>query len=293
MVFSLKVQVPGLGVFEHEKLMRKLRLAKALANYLGMEVVEEELWEGPCVKALGGKLIADRNILDEINKASPLKAVNYTCKLRAVYKDRPVYIYIHNKYFRTVYGDIVFSSSSDVFLKSIFEEKFRKELVSAITKLKKDDSLKGIKIITGVIGFSPDALEDVRERVMSYHDQMWRFINDIFRTMKLESEEVGNVFLVKFLKPYSLDYLSKKIISIEQFNSFFKSLSQKAKVKHVGGSVFLFGEQKDSFKKIYEDFRDDFINSLRSEWYDDEKISGLLRRWLGRYASLTSFPKNR
>ena len=288
MVFIIRVQITGSGLIENERLMRKIRLVKSFANVLGFENIEEELWDGPSIKAMGGKLIAsDDKILDIINKTSPLKIPDYTYRLRATYDNEPIYVYIHNKRFKQVYGDIVLSS--DIFLKKVFQEEFQNKLVKAFSELKEEENLKGIRILVGVIGFNPDALEDVRERLMSYYDHIWRFVHDMFRTMKIESEEIGNVYLVKFLKPYSLEYLSKKIISISQFESFFESLSKRAKIKRSGGSILLFGESENSFRTIYKNFRDDFINSLRAEWYDDERIAGLLKRWLGKYASLSKY----
>jgi len=296
MAIYIKLDIPGIGILEKEKLQRRVRFGLEWIKNFEFEIDYGEVWINAPLKELGGELITKFEKIispeDVVKKVNEEQAENVIVNIVGIFKvnnnEFPCAIAIHNKKsFRKMYGDIEFDTSIKPIEDILMEDENLWILVENSLKAK----IEGAKIESCHIGYSPDALIDVRERLFSYLRNSRDLIMDFIRTLKQEAEEDPTFRrYLKYFRPYDMGFLARKIDSFSEFNTFLAQLAKNSHiVKEEGNSISLRAKERESFSNFYTSFRTDFLNSIKDEWPGEDQIEGILRKWVGKYKSFDEF----
>jgi hypothetical protein len=193
----------------------------------------------------------------------------------------PATLVIYNKHYRRIYGcTIEFSTYTipdwEIVLSS---ESFRNKLIEAL----RNTAHKGIELVSCVVGFSKYAMKDIRDRVFFYYPERKVFLEDFFKTLNEEAKEDTTIAeeIRKILRPYKIEFLTSVLDSFkERLDKLLITFFEKTGAILVSGSYALIASEEDTFSKLYEKLRDDFISNIKNEWPDEEKISFILKKWI-------------
>ncbi|UZE92409.1 MAG: hypothetical protein IB616_00925 [Methanosarcinales archaeon] len=296
MAIYIKLNIPGIGILEKERLQRRIRFGLEWIKSFEFEIDYGEVWINAPLKELGGELItkfekitSPEDVVKSVNEEQAENAiVNIVGVLKVDDNEYPSAIAIHNKKsFRKIYGDIEFDTS----IKPIEDILMENENLWVLVEKSLKTKIEGVKIESCHIGYSPDALIDVRERLFSYLCNSKDLVMDLIRTLKQEAEEDPTFRrYLKYFRPYDMGFLARKIDSFSEFNIFLTQLAKNSHiVKEEGNSISLRAKEKESFSNFYKNFRTDFLDSIKDEWPDEDQIAGILYRWVGKYKSFDEF----
>jgi len=293
MAIYIKYDIGGRELLPSEILGRKIEFANYLAKEFDIKIDRRELWKNEYIESLGGELIACKDL--EIAKKSKdigVQDINHHIyKMEGVLllgeKEFIVSLISHNKRNIKIYGNLELRIYNKDTEDLIFNKEFREKLIKFIRSYKK--KRLGIRVQLIVAGESPDALIDVRKRYFSYHGGMRGFIEDMLKTIKIESEEMRKPLFDDLFKPYNLSFIATSMEEAPQFSSFISDLRKGAHLSMSEGSVICVAEEKKSFEKIYALFRDDFIKGAGQEWPNRDRIDSIIKNWIGKHKPLDEF----
>jgi len=294
MAIYVKYDIGGRELLPNEILGRKIEFANYLAGEFDIEIDKRELWKNEYIESLGGELIAykDSEISKKLKDIGFMDINYYVHKMEGALllgdKKFIVSLISHNRRNSKIYGDLELRIYNKDVGDLIFNEEFKEKLLKLIKGYKK--KRLGIRVQLIVAGESPDALIDVRKRYFSYHGGMRSFIEDLLKTIKIESEEMRKPLFDDLFKPYNLSFIAASMEEAPQFSSFISDLRKRAHLSMSKGSVICVAEKENSFEKIYELFRDDFIKGAGQEWPNRDKINSIIKNWIGKHKPLDEFP---
>lgn len=294
MALYIRLGISGTGLLEREKFIRKIDYASVMLEKLMFIPREYQLWLNAPLRELDGELITKgrEKIVNFYNlKENDYKRLFYKIEglIGLNNKEFPATLTIHDRRFRKIYGDIELDTSMVPLEDILLDDK---PFVERLKALFRDKHLKGVSVAWAFIGDSPDAVIDVRERIFSYHPKPSFLIEDMFKTIKHESEETGGIEFLKFFSPYNLSFLAYKISSLKEFGRFLNDLTEEVDLTKEEGSLILVAKDRKSFRDFYISFVDDFLNSIKEEWPVESKIEEILQRWISkRQRTINSFSK--
>lgn len=286
----LKIRTPGVGLTEKEKFIRKIDFLKFWIEFFDIRDTSYELWNGSISLSTGGKKLLD--VDDSENIVVFLRGLSdeelpetYVCgsgKIRIDGDEYPCYFVLnHNKSYAKVSGDFKFNTIS-IPIEEIILENPKNGFVNKLQKfIEKVREKKIFEIREIAVSPSPDGLMDIRENVLYWNLKPYAHLEKFFNTMELEGEEDPRLEKqTKLFKPYKVDYLARKVLSQENYSNYWSDVSNYAKIISVAGSVLLIAEREDSFMRLYEKLKRDFLETLGGLWIDDEKIEKFLKKWV-------------
>ncbi len=299
----VRMRIPLLRA--EEVLRQKILLLSSFNAWLSGFFFPEtlELWKDGPAEALGGKLIFTRNVrklaptdiaiyAESMVKKSGLSPLSIIVRIEGYIKyddiEIPAYLCIYNvKEWRNVYGDLELdiyasakkniSSLAELYLK---HEKVRKVLNTVIKNLMMH---KEPKMERTVIGFTPDALFDFRERVETSHRVPPSIIIDIIRSMRLEVEE-GKASdrilkLLKHIRPYKERLLSAKLWKLREFEGFFREIMKISGAIREESPIglLIYASKEETFKIMYDEMLHRFFEPLANYLVDEERLVSIMR----------------
>jgi len=273
-----------------EQYIKKVAFKNRIENVLEIKDASYELWNKALFEEMNGELlIEDKNIekirdsiQEMINPDSLFQKTKGFLEIQGKKISFNSILYNSRKY-REIYGDIQIDSTNfsfeDLFLNN-------SEFKNKILKLIKID-LPHIYLTSCIVGESPDAVNDIRERIFTYHPKSRYFIEDFFSTFKIWSNQIREEEIITdktkidygyYFKQFNTEYLARKIEKDTAFNTYCTNMAKKVGAKVTGGSILLEADTTETFDKLFQMIKDDF-NEIKNQWYSDKKLKTALKSW--------------
>ena len=322
MTLYIKMRIPRFG-FAAEVLKSKIDVTATLLSYLSGIFMPRriELWRNAPSESLDGRVVKRIEIergsaassisllIDRMIKnisIEPIKTIIIIEGILNVKSDKeekaiPAYLAMYNNpEWRAVYGDIEFdiypsrlfekvNNLSDVY---IMNADLRDKLNAVIRRLMSMGRGRVDKI---VIGYSPDAINIITERVESTNPSGPSFIIDIIRTIRYEAEEMGYDYARKittYIKPYKELVVASRLWRLREFKPFFESVMKVSNIHrdtYLSAGLMLYTVDKEGFKKFHKIMVERFFEPFSAELIDLETLVSKMRKVITRTRSLDEY----
>ena len=303
MAVLLRLNMIGVGLTEVEKLERLINYSHIFSRNIGFRRERYQLWIDHDIEEIGGKLeiesedfgkiratihkMPDEKVSRAIVKFSGQLKLPETLEIEG-YEDVvelsevPALLTIYNKHYRRVYGCTIEFSTYTVqdWEITLYSEKFRENLLNTLEKT----VTKGIEIESCVVGFTKYSVRDFRDRVFFYYPSRKIFVEDFLKTLNEDAKEEESAIaeeIRKILRPYKVDFLASVLDSFkEEFDKRLSNFFRETGIIMVPSSYALIASEANSFSRLYEELKRDFITSIKDEWPNEDKIASILRKWV-------------
>jgi len=323
MTLYVKIRIPLMSA--EVVLRRKTELLTILYSMLaGMFIPRAiEIWKDAPAEAFGGRVVKRREVkndikpttiailIDRLIKSANLSPLNIIVKINGILKIKideeiislPAYLSMYNvKEWRSIYYDMEFDifpsrkygfkTLADLYLSN---NDIRDRLNTVIKKIMSAGMPRVDRI---VIGYSPDAMYDIRERVETTHRIPSSIIIDVIRTLRLEAESFKSSSyankLLLFIKPYKEKLIASRLWALKEFKPYFEGLLKISMIKvdySITKGLMLYALKRESFAIFYDTIVSSFFEPLTEYLIDEEKLIGVMRNIITRTRTLDEFAR--